>query len=99
MSGMFCFEGNLDSKPLKGEEQEKLFKKLKMGDVGVRDELIYRNLRLVFLVCKKYQNLGHDINDLISIGTIGLIKAIDNFDITQEVQFSTYGVPMIIRRS
>ena len=71
-------------------------KKMKDGDLEAKKELTLRNMRLVAHVAKKYQNSDEDMEDLISIGTIGLIKAIDNFDAeNHDVRFSTYGVPMI----
>ena len=86
--------------PLSSSEEAYYLQLLKDGDGDeakkARDILIERNLRLVAHIARKYQNVDEDMEDLISIGTIGLIKAIDNFDITQEVQFSTYAVPMII---
>ena len=61
-----------------------------------KDEFVNANLRLVLSLVKKFNNRGENINDIFQVGVIGLIKAIDNFDITQEVQFSTYAVPMIL---
>jgi len=65
------------------------------GDGGARDELVSGNLRLVLSVIQKFTNRGESMDDLFQVGCIGLIKAIDAFDLAQGVQFSTYGVPMI----
>ena len=66
------------------------------GDKSARDELINGNLRLVLSVVQRFTNRGENPDDLFQVGCIGLIKAIDNFDINQNVRFSTYAVPMII---
>ena len=90
---------NTDNLPvLSNEEKKELLKKIKEGDLEAREKFIKGNLRLVLSVIKRFQNRGENADDLFQIGCVGLIKAIDNFDINQEVQFSTYGVPMIIRR-
>ncbi len=81
---------------LKNEEMRKLFVKAKNGDLEARESLIYGNLRLVLSVIQRFSNRGEYIDDLFQIGCIGLIKAIDNFDLGQNVRFSTYAVPMII---
>lgn len=81
---------------LSNEEKQELLIKIKNGDLEAREKFISGNLRLVLSVIQRFQNRGESADDLFQIGCIGLIKAIDNFDITQEVQFSTYGVPMII---
>lgn len=83
-------------KVLKNEETVELLRRTKEGDRAAREELISGNLRLVLSVIQKFTNRGENIDDLFQIGCIGLIKAIDNFDITLGVRFSTYGVPMII---
>ncbi len=83
-------------KVLKSEESAELLKRAKKGDKAAREELIAGNLRLVLSVIQKFTGRGENADDLFQIGCIGLIKAIDNFDITQQVKFSTYGVPMII---
>lgn len=70
--------------------------KYKNGRVELKDEFVEANLRLVLSIIKKFNNRGENINDIFQVGVVGLIKAIDNFDITQPVQFSTYAVPMII---
>jgi len=80
---------------LKGEETQELLRRTKSGDTNARDELISGNLRLVLSVIQKFTARGENVDDLFQVGCIGLIKAIDNFDMTQDVKFSTYGVPMI----
>ncbi len=81
---------------LKGEETSRLLKAAKGGDEAAREKLIAGNLRLVLSVIQRFAGRGENADDLFQVGCIGLIKAIDNFDITQNVRFSTYGVPMII---
>ena len=81
---------------LKEKEKEALLKKVKQGDNSAREELINGNLRLVLSVIQRFTGRGENIDDLFQVGCIGLIKSIDNFDITQNVRFSTYAVPMII---
>ncbi len=81
---------------LKEREKTELLKLAKAGNESARSELINGNLRLVLSVIKRFQNRGENLDDLFQVGCIGLIKSIDNFDITQDVRFSTYAVPMII---
>lgn len=81
---------------LSQKEQMEMLKKIKNGENDLKDEFIEANLRLVLSIIKKFNNRGENINDIFQVGVIGLIKAIDNFDISQPVQFSTYAVPMII---
>ncbi|SMC37001.1 RNA polymerase sporulation sigma factor SigG [Papillibacter cinnamivorans] len=83
-------------KVFKNEEMVELLRRTKEGDKEAREKLIAGNLRLVLSVIQKFTNRGENVDDLFQVGCIGLIKAIDNFDITQPVRFSTYGVPMII---
>ncbi len=78
------------------EEKSELFLKIKAGDMQAREEFIRGNLRLVLSVIQRFNNRGENVDDLFQVGCIGLIKAIDNFDLSQQVQFSTYAVPMII---
>ena len=78
------------------EKKEELIKKIKNGDEEARKEFINGNLRLVLSVIQKFYGRGENADDLFQIGCVGLIKAIDNFDLEQNVQFSTYAVPMII---
>ncbi|MCX4268768.1 MAG: RNA polymerase sporulation sigma factor SigG [Lachnospiraceae bacterium] len=81
---------------LKNEEKEALFQKVLEGDKAAREEYIKGNLRLVLSVIKRFSSSDENVDDLFQIGCIGLIKAIDNFDISQGVKFSTYAVPMIV---
>ncbi|WP_250278668.1 RNA polymerase sporulation sigma factor SigG [[Clostridium] colinum] len=81
---------------LKNEEKEELFKRVQAGDEKAKEEFIYSNLRLVLSVIKKFSNRGENIDDIFQVGVIGLIKAINNFDVNQGVKLSTYAVPMII---
>ncbi|MBO4293608.1 MAG: RNA polymerase sporulation sigma factor SigG [Clostridia bacterium] len=78
------------------KEKEELFKKIKEGDEEARQTFINGNLRLILSVIKRFRGRGENVDDLFQVGCVGLIKAIDNFDITQGVQFSTYAVPMVI---
>ena len=81
---------------LNAEEKEELFSRIKEGDEQARELYIKGNLRLVLSVIRRFQNSSENADDLFQIGCIGLIKAIDNFDTTLQVKFSTYAVPMII---
>ncbi len=81
---------------LKEKEKERLLKEVKNGSSSAREELISGNLRLVLSVIQRFTGRGENLDDLFQVGCIGLIKSIDNFDITQNVRFSTYAVPMII---
>ena len=81
---------------LKEKEKEALLKRVKAGENSAREELINGNLRLVLSVIQRFTGRGENLDDLFQVGCIGLIKSIDNFDITQNVRFSTYAVPMII---
>lgn len=83
-------------KVLNEKEKMELLRRVKEGDSKARDELISGNLRLVLSVIQRFTNRGENLDDLFQVGCIGLIKAIDHFDIGQGVRFSTYGVPMII---
>ena len=83
-------------KVLKEKEKTELLRRMHSGDKSARDELINGNLRLVLSVVQRFTNRGENPDDLFQVGCIGLIKAIDNFDINQNVRFSTYAVPMII---
>ena len=80
---------------LKGAETRQLLEKARAGDENAREKLISGNLRLVLSVVQKFANRGENMDDLFQVGVIGLIKAVDCFDLSQNVQFSTYGVPMI----
>ena len=81
---------------LTAEEKAELFRRIKNGDEQARELYIKGNLRLVLSVIRRFQNSSENADDLFQIGCIGLIKAIDNFDTTLQVKFSTYAVPMII---
>ncbi len=81
---------------LSSSEMIELFKKYKKGDYKAKEELINGNLKLVLSILKKYNNRTDNMDDLFQVGCIGLIKAIDNFDLSHEVKFSTYAVPMIL---
>lgn len=81
---------------LTNKEKDELFIKIKQGDEEARTEFIKGNLRLVLSVIQRFYGRGENADDLFQIGCVGLIKAIDNFEIEQNVQFSTYAVPMII---
>lgn len=79
---------------LKEKDKERLLREVKSGSKNARNELINGNLRLVLSVVQRFSNRGENPDDLFQVGCIGLIKAIDNFDITQNVRFSTYAVPI-----
>ena len=81
---------------LKSAETRSLMEKARGGDRAAREELIAGNLRVVLSVVQKFAGRGESMDDLFQVGCIGLIKAIDAFDLTQNVQFSTYGVPAIM---
>ncbi|MBM7583294.1 RNA polymerase sporulation-specific sigma factor [Caldicoprobacter guelmensis] len=81
---------------LSNEKMRELLERMRAGDKSARDEFIQGNLRLVLSVIQRFNNRGENIDDLFQVGCVGLIKAIDNFDLSQNVKFSTYAVPMII---
>ena len=81
---------------LSSEEKTELLKRIREGDLKARTEFINGNLRLVLSVIRRFFSKGENADDLFQVGCVGLIKAIDNFEIEQNVQFSTYAVPMII---
>ena len=81
---------------LSNEEKLALFDKIKKGDKFAREEFIRGNLRLVLSVIQKFSGRGENADDLFQVGCIGLMKSVDNFDLSQNVKFSTYAVPMII---
>ncbi len=81
---------------LKAEEKERLFAMIEEGDPAAREKYIEGNLRLVLSIIKRFSSSNENVDDLFQIGCIGLIKAIDNFDSSLNVKFSTYAVPMII---
>ena len=81
---------------LSQQEMTALLHRVRQGDEAAREKLIYGNLKLVLSVVQRFSGRGENMDDLFQVGCIGLIKAIDNFDVSQDVRFSTYGVPMII---
>ncbi|MDR2940769.1 MAG: RNA polymerase sporulation sigma factor SigG [Clostridiales bacterium] len=81
---------------LKADEKRDLLERLLNGDLIAREKYIHGNLRLVLSIIQRFNNRGEYVDDIFQVGCIGLIKAIDNFDISHGVQFSTYAVPMII---
>ena len=91
-----CGVNTANIEVLTNDEMLDLFDKYKNGDKNAKERLINGNLKLVLSILKKYNNRTDNLDDLFQIGCIGLIKAIDNFDLSHEVRFSTYAVPMII---
>src|SRR5690625_615714 len=91
-------ESNKKDEQWSYEEVRKLISESQAGHRVARDYLVERNVRLVWSVVQRFINRGYDPDDLFQIGSIGLIKAIDKFDLSYEVRFSTYAVPMIIDR-
>lgn len=81
---------------ISAERMQELFPRVHSGDREARDEFIRGNLRLVLSVVQRFSGRGENVDDLFQVGCIGLMKALDNFDVTQNVRFSTYAVPMII---
>lgn len=90
-----CGVNTAKLKVLKESEKRALLEKSKKGDKKAREELVNGNLRLVLSVIQRFANRSENMDDLFQVGCIGLIKSIDNFDICQQVRFSTYAVPMI----
>src|SRR5690625_967855 len=85
-----------NNKMLTNEEVRRLIAQSQQGDKLARNTLVEKNVRLVWSVVQRFLNRGYDPDDLFQIGSIGLIKSIDKFDLSYEVRFSTYAVPMII---
>lgn len=83
-------------KVLKSEEMIELFKKYQQGDESAKEELINGNLKLVLSILKKFNNSKYNLDDLFQVGVIGLIKAIDNFDLSYNLKLSTYACPLIL---
>ena len=83
-------------KVLKSEEMKNLFIKMQSGDTTAREELVNGNLKLVLSILKRFNTRCENMDDLFQVGCVGLLKAIDNFDLAHEVKFSTYAVPMIL---
>lgn len=91
-----CGVNTADIKVLSNEEMVQLFKEYRLGNKWAKEDLIRGNLKLVLSILRKYTNRTDNMDDLFQVGCIGLIKAIDNFDLKHEVKFSTYAVPMIL---
>ena len=91
-----CGVNTANIKVLSNEEMLDLFKKFQNGDQFAKNELINGNLKLVLSILKKYNNRTDNMDDLFQVGCVGLIKAIENFNLEHEVKFSTYAVPMIL---
>ncbi len=91
-----CGVNTANIKVLTNEEMIDLFQRYQEGDKSAKDQLIQGNLKLVLSILKKYNNRTDNMDDLFQVGCVGLIKAIDNFDLKHEVKFSTYAVPMIL---
>ena len=81
---------------LRNDQMRAMLERIKRGDQQARQDFINGNLRLVLSVIQRFQGRGDDLEDLFQIGCIGLIKSIDNFDLSQNVRFSTYAVPMVV---
>ena len=91
-----CGVNTANIKVLTNDEMVDLFKRYQSGDKFAKEDLVNGNLKLVLSILKKYNNRTDNMDDLFQVGCIGLIKAIDNFDLSHEVKFSTYAVPMIL---
>ena len=91
-----CGVNTANIKVLTNEEQISLFKRFQDGDMSAKEELINGNLKLVLSILKPFNNRTDNMDDLFQVGCVGLIKAIDNFDLSHNVRFSTYAVPMIL---
>lgn len=91
-----CGVNTSNLKTLTPDEKHELLVRAREGDTIAREELINGNLRLVLSIIQRFTGRGENLDDLFQVGCIGLIKAVDNFDLTLEVKFSTYAVPMII---
>ena len=97
MSSSRLLEMNLPRFPLLGDQEMRdLLKRAQAGDGDARERLVNCNLKLVFNLVQRFSNRGYELEDLFQIGCIGLMKAIDKFDLTYDVKFSTYAVPMIV---
>ena len=91
-----CGVNTANLKVLNNEEMVELFKKYKEGNIFAKEDLVNGNLKLVLSILRKYNNRCDNMDDLFQVGCIGLIKAIENFDLSFDVKFSTYAVPMIL---
>ena len=85
-----AYSNNVFPEQLSKNEEEKLIKEMKLGDKNARNKLIEHNLRLVAHIVKKFETTGHDPDDLIGIGTVGLIKGIDTYSDNKKVKLATY---------
>lgn len=93
---MICGINTSELPVLSAKEMAELMIRLKNGDKFAREQFIYGNMKLVLSVCQRFHDKKENIDDIFQVGCIGLIKAIDNFDISMNVRFSTYAVPMIV---
>ncbi len=91
-----CGVNTAKLKVLTEEEKQALMRRIRAGDAGARQEMICGNLRLVLSIVQRFSGRKESMDDLFQVGCIGLVKAVDNFDIDKEVMFSTYAVPMIV---
>lgn len=91
-----CGVNTANMKVLTNEENKELFQKLKEGDPFAREDLINGNLKLVLSILRKFNGKTDNLDDLFQVGCLGLVKAIDNFDVSYDVKLSTYAVPMIL---
>ena len=91
-----CGVNTADLKVLSESDKMRLLQEMHAGQPGAREELVNGNLRLVLSVVQRFTQRGENLDDLFQVGCIGLIKSIDNFDVSLNVRFSTYAVPMII---
>lgn len=92
---VICGINTAELPTLKAEEMANLMIKIKSGDMQAREKFIFCNMKLVLSICKRFTDKKECIDDIFQIGCVGLIKAIDNFDMSMNVRFSTYAVPMI----
>ena len=90
-----CGLDTSDIPVIRGDAVRSLLEKIREGDTDARNTFIQGNLRLVLSVIQRFHNRGESVDDLFQVGCVGLIKAIDNFDLSQNVRFSTYAVPMM----
>ncbi len=93
---VICGVNTADLKVLTEEEKQALMLRIRAGDVEARKDMICGNLRLVLSLVQRFAGRKENLDDLFQVGCIGLVKAVDNFDVSKEVMFSTYAVPMII---
>lgn len=91
-----CGVNTANMKVLTNEENKELFQKIKEGDPFAREDLINGNLKLVLSILRKFNGKTDNLDDLFQVGCLGLVKAIDNFDISYDVKLSTYAVPIAL---